>query len=154
MNEKQFNLFTIEARKSTQRKIEKSQMDFGIGSYERYKIDLQSAEIRFLDGEGTEKVFASLQVAGSWSPNSESWLWAWDNESVPPIAWEKMMEIQEFGKKNHLETVESSFEPCDEGEAWSMASIAAQILDAQCVYRVAGSKNTAFFLLFSIQHCP
>jgi hypothetical protein len=154
MNKDQFNLLISEARKSTKEKIEKLQTEFGIGSYERYKIDLQSSEIRFFDGEGTEKVLANLQFAGSWSPNSESWLWAWDNESVPPIAWEKMMKVQEFGKKNHLETVESSFEPCDEGEAWSMASIAAQILDAQCVYRVAGSKNIAFFLLFSIHHCP
>lgn len=151
MKSAQFEEMVTKARQRTQESIEATTVEFGLGTYEHYKIDLPTAKIHFFDGDGVERVHADIQVAGSWSPESESWLWAWDNESIPEAASVRMAAVRSFGEENETEQLSESFYPCDEGEAWSMASVASQILDAQCVYRVARPTNQVFFLLFAIQ---
>jgi hypothetical protein len=151
MQPAQYDQFVADARRNAQEKIESAKAEFGLGTHGRYEIDLPTARIRFLDGDGVERVQADLQVAGSWSTASESWLWGWDNESVPETASARLAAVQAFGQENDIEKLTASFEPCDEGEAWSMASIAAHLLDARCVYRVARPTNHLFLLLFSIR---
>jgi hypothetical protein len=151
MKATQYKQLVETARLRAQASIDSAKACFGLGSYRRYDIDLPTAKIRFFDEDGVEKISADIQVAGSWSQLSDSWLWAWDNESVPKAASIRMQKVREFGEKEDIETVKASFEPCDEGEAWSMASIAAQILDAECIYRAERPKNHLFLLLFSIR---
>jgi hypothetical protein len=151
MNAAQYDKLVDEARKRANEKIDAARKRFGLGTYGRYEIDLPTATIRFLDEKGVEKIRAEVQVAGSWSPRSNTWLWAWDNESVPEAAWSRLAAVRAFGEKEQIEPVMDSFGPCDEGEAWSVASIAAQVLDAECIYRVERPGNLLFLLLFAIQ---
>ena len=151
MEDAEYEALRYRACQRTQERIEAAKKSFGVGSYRRFEVDLPTSKIRFLDEHGVERVSATVQVAGSWAPRTESWLWAWDNESVPPAARSRMSEVQAFGERNGIEVVEGSFEPCDESEAWSMASIAAEVLGAECVYRVPQELNHLFLLLFAIQ---
>ncbi|AEJ00886.1 hypothetical protein Nit79A3_1023 [Nitrosomonas sp. Is79A3] len=151
MKATQYEQLVETARLRAQASIDSAKACFGLGSYRRYDIDLPTAKISFFDEDGVEKISADIQVAGSWSPLSDSWLWAWDNESLPEVVAAQMGEVRQFGEQNDIGTVRTSFEPCDEGKAWSMASIAAQILDAECIYRVVSQKSYLFLLLFSIR---
>ncbi len=147
----QYEHFVETARQLAQARMDSARASFGLGSYRRYDIDLPTAKIRFFDDDSVEQISADIQVAGSWSPLSHSWLWAWDNDSLPEVVAARMGEVRQFGEQNDIGTVRTSFESCYEGEAWSMASIAAQILDAECIYRVVSQKSYLFLLLFSIR---
>jgi len=151
MNATQYEELVTDARKSANEKIEAAKEKYGLGTYSRYEIDLSTATIRFLDDKGLEKIRSDIQVAGSWSPRSATWLWSWDNESVPEGAKAKLAQVREFGEKNDIEHIMDSFEPCEEGEAWTVTAIAAQVLAAECIYRAPGANNQLFLLLFNIQ---
>jgi hypothetical protein len=151
MKADEYEALVAQARQRTQACIAAAQTDFALGKHSRYEIDLPSAKIRFFDDGDVECVQADIQVAGSWSPASESWLWGWENQSVPAAASSRVVAVREFGDKNRLQKLRASFERCDEGEAWSMASLALHLLDAQCVYRVRNPKSQLFLLLFSIR---
>jgi hypothetical protein len=151
MNAAEYEKLVADARKRTNEKIEAAKQTYGLGTYSRYEIDLPTATIRFLDDKGVEKIRSDIQVAGSWSPASESWLWAWDNDSVPEGAKARVVQVREFGEKNEIEHLMYSFDRCEEGEAWTVASIAAHVLDPECVYRAPGKNNQLFLLLFKIQ---
>lgn len=139
------------ARARVRERMADSQTRFGLGTYGRYEIDLPSATIRFLDAAGRDRVRADLQIAGSWSPASETWMWSWENQSVPELAVLRLREVREAGHDKGVDSLKASIVECDEGGAWSLASLAADILDAQCVYRVAGQHSHLYLLLFSIQ---
>jgi hypothetical protein len=151
MNRNEYEKWVETARRLTQERMDAAQKRFGLGGHARYEIDLSKAVIRFLGADGAVQVEADLQVAGSWSPASESWLWGWENQSVPEAASSRVKAVRERGLADDLPQLREAVSPCDEGEAWSLASIAAQILDAECVYRSPGQKSHLFLLLFSLR---
>lgn len=139
------------AREQTRRQMEDAKQRFGLGTHARYEIDLPEATIRFLDKRGTEQVRASLQVAGSWSSASESWMWGWENTSVPEAAVSRLYAVRERGEKEALVELQAGFTGCDEGGAWTMASLASDIVGADCVYRAKGPKSELFLLLTDLR---
>ena len=151
MKEEQYQDWVERARELTHQRMTDAKTKYGLGKYKRYQLDLQTATIRFYDGNDTERVCADLQVAGSWSPESESWMWGWENESVPDAAVDRMTEVFDTGVRTDVEKLQRMFGSCDEGEAWSMASLACEIIDAESVYRVPGKKNMLFLLLLNIR---
>ena len=151
MDPTQYEKLIADARSHTNQKIEAAKQKYGLGTYSRFEIDLPSAAIRFLDDKGAEKIRSDIQVAGTWDAASTAWLWAWDNDSIPAAARSKLSRVQEFGEKNQLEYVAYSFDNCDEGHAWSMASLAAELLEAECVYRAPTKTSYTFLLLFNIK---
>lgn len=151
MTEDDYEHWLATAREQTRQRMADARLRFGLGTHARYQIDLPTATIRFFDQAGAEQVIAHLQVAGSWSPASESWLWGWENDSVPQAARATVQAVRERGEKEKLAPLQAGFSDCDEGGAWSMASIAADIVDAECVYRASGPKSQLFLLLTDIR---
>jgi len=60
--------------------------------------------------------------------------------------------VRERGAKEQLPQLQTGLSDCDEGGAWSMASLAADIVDAACVYRASGPKSQLFLLLTDIRN--
>jgi hypothetical protein len=150
MNANDYNNLITKARAFSQSKIEAAKAIYGIGSWQHFNIDLTTAKIRFSNDNDSIQVESDIQAVGSWAPESQTWLWSLDNESIPLIASKQLNKVRTFGEKEKIDTISGSFEPCDEGEAWSMACIACQLLDAECIYRVNHPKNHLFLLLFKI----
>jgi hypothetical protein len=154
MNEAQYEEWVKRARALTRERMDGSKTEFGLGEHKRYQLDLPTATIRFYDDQDAERVCADIQFAGSWSQDSESWMWGWENESVPEAAVDRMVEVFDMGVRSGVEKLQHMFGSCDEGEAWSMASLACEILDAESVYRAPGKKNMLFLLLMNIRTVP
>lgn len=153
MTTQDYQKLIAEARASGQAAIELAKERFDLGSWNRFDVDLSAARIHYFDAEDSMRVEADIQVAGTWLRKTKVWLWSWDDEDVPLGASERLAQVRVFGAKEGVETLGGSFEPCDEDEAWSMASIAAQILGAECIYRVPRKRSYVFLLLFSIRKC-
>lgn len=151
MNAAEYEKWVEVARERTRERMAAAQQRFGLGTHARYQIDLPTATVRFYDAADAEQVRASLQVAGSWSPAAKSWLWGWENQSVPAPAVSRMAAVRERGAQEDIGKLQAAFTPCDEGQAWSMASLAADIVDAECVYRASGPKSQLFLLLTDIR---
>jgi hypothetical protein len=154
MRETQYEEWVERARAITRQRIADAKAKFGLGKYKRYQLDLPTATIRFYDERDVEKVCADIQVAGSWSPDSDSWMWGWENESLPEAAVDRMIKVFDTGVRTAVEKLQHMFGSCDEGEAWSMASLACEILDAESVYRAPGKKSMLFLLLTNIHITP
>lgn len=154
MNESGYEEWLERARASTRERMNASKETFGIGGFSRYAVDLAAATIRFYDAHDVERVRADIQVAGSWSPDSQSWMWGWENESVPEAAVDRMALVLETGRRKAIGKLQQVFGDCDEAEAWSMASLACEILDAESVYRVPGKSSLLFLLLMNIRTVP
>jgi hypothetical protein len=153
MNVDQFTQFVEDARGYCRRTLEESRTRFGLGDYKRYELDLKKGTLRFFDSEGVERVAAAIQAAGSWSPSSQTWLWSWENDSVPEISRQRMIAVKDFGLAEDLPMLSASFGSCREVEAWAMAAVAGQILSSEGFYRIPGALNQLFLLLFSIRKC-
>jgi hypothetical protein len=139
------------ARERTKKKIEAAKQTFGLGSYKEYDIDLTTATIKFSDERGTERVRSDIQAAGTWSWSPTTWLWSWDNESIPDNAKARLTRVREFGEEHELVHFMGSFDPCPEHEAWTITAVATDLLDAECIYRAPGKSTNLFLLLFNIK---
>lgn len=153
MNADQFAQFVEDARDYCRRTLEESRTQFGLGDYERYELDLKKGTLCFFDSEGVAQIAAAIQAAGSWSPSSQTWLWSWENDSIPEISTQRMLAVKDFGLAEDLPMLSASFGSCREVEAWAMAATAGKILSSKGFYRIPGALNQLFLLLFSITKC-
>ncbi len=150
MTPEQADEFVQQARAETQERISAATRRFDLGKWKRYTVDLPTALIQFHDAQDVLRVQARIEVAGTWSGKSESWLWPWHNDSLPLAAYPHMARVRQFGVDNALPHLIDPVKPCDEGLAWTFTSVASRLLDAQCVYRVPGEHSHMFLLLFDI----
>ncbi len=140
-----------QARDSVRQRMAQAQTQFGIGAGGRYELDLPSATIRFFDADDHPRATARIQVAGSWSPSGKSWMWGWANESLPAAVTEALAAVRERGERDGLDSLTAAVVASEEADAWTLASLAADICQAACVYRAAGPKSQLFLLLFDLR---
>jgi hypothetical protein len=150
MTFEQFQQLVEQARTECRQKLEDTKAEFGLGTYDRYDLDLQQATIRFSDATGKARVEAKIQVAGTWTSDTRTWLWGWDIESLPEVSRNRMTEVRDFGMREKVTMVSESFAPCGEVEAWGMAALAGHLLKCQGFYRTPGKPSDTFLLLFSL----
>jgi hypothetical protein len=139
------------ARARAQRNMDAARQRFGLGSHARYQADLVTATIRFFDAKDVERARADIQVAGTWSPNSGTWMWGWENESVPESAVRRLAPIVEAGRDKDIESLQTFVVECSEADAWSLAALAADIVGADCMYRSGNARSRAYLLLFDLR---
>jgi len=80
---------------------EQFRREFGIGDYERWDYDLEKATLTF-SNNGVPGVIADVLAAGSIATASKSWLWSWNNASLPDHVTNSVLAVPEFGKKHHI----------------------------------------------------
>jgi hypothetical protein len=151
MTLEEFQRLLETARNECRQKLEDTKREFGLGTYDRYDLDLQRAVIRFSDAAGTARVEADIEVAGTWAAGRRTWVWGWDNESIPEISRKRMNEVRTFGIREQIAMVGESFAPCGEVEAWGMTALAGHLLNCHGFYRSPGKSSDAFLLLFSLR---
>jgi hypothetical protein len=69
---------------------------------------------------GVPKVIATIQVVGTTSPSSNTWLRRWDNDSLPECVKSRIREVRAFGVKNGVPELTEAALPDDEYLGWAM----------------------------------
>lgn len=125
--------------------------EYELGSWERYHYDL--ADNRFVwIHNGEEVMEADLQIVGSYSQATQTWLWAWGNGHLPEASNWMLAVVQQFGVENDLDRLtEAKWETESEDAGWLMAAIARYLLDNQMAYRVPLEEGAVFFVLDDIR---
>jgi len=121
----------------------------------KYSIDdyanwhyTQASEILRLYSEDKEIFFKYIPV-GTYSRNSNTWMWGWSNEdSVEPRKL-RTLKIKEFGEQIGYEELTNNHFEGDEYLGWELTSISFHQLGGLGAYRVISDHLEKYFILTS-----
>ena len=151
MEDADLDRFIDEAKSLTRERNAQAETEFGLGRHARYQLDLETRTLTFFDASDAPVVTARIVPVGSVVHSSRSWLWSWENESIPKEASEPMRAVAAFGREHGIPALERNFSPCDDSLAWALAAISLRLLDAEGIYRVGQTKTQLFLLLFDLK---
>jgi hypothetical protein len=106
----------------------------------------------FFDVGDTSAVTAEVEIVGSFSTRSNTWMWAWGNEEYSAHARAKVLPVQVFGEVRGIEKLTSADWAADLVDAWEVTQIAAVLLDAEAIYRAPMNHLLVFMLLRGLRH--
>ncbi len=119
---------------------ESCEREFKISSWPRWYYDLGRGSLTFLKDDAP-RVVASIQVVGTTSKRSGTWLWSWANESLPTEVTKEMQKVRRFGETEGLFELTSSSVADNDHFGWEMAAVTAQILGSKGAYRCPSEKG-------------
>lgn len=154
MTEEEFGAFLAEANDELKEKQRELATEHGLGSYSRWWSDQETSLIQFSDAAGKVGLQAEFVPIGSFSPLSNTWLWAWANVTTLPRPREQSEKLKELADLTGYVLFEdaNTFE-IDEAMAWELAAVSVKHLHAKGCYRAPSSDGThhSFLALMSVE---
>lgn len=123
---------------------------WSLGNEKSWAANLELGTITFTFDNGIV-ASTSIQVVGSYNPDGGTFMWAWDNPSIPDRLKAHSLLAKTWGKKNKQPQFTKSMIRCTEEEAWKLAATANRLADANGVYRGPADSSYVFFTLGKIQ---
>lgn len=122
------------------------QSSWGLGSGERWDVDLAKGEITWIFPD--KVVRAPAQLIATWNSADTTFLWGWDHPSAPPGT-----AIAAAAVKAHADTsgIVELLDPkpsCSMEEGWALAAMAVLAGDLQGVYRGQASDTAWAYIGF------
>jgi hypothetical protein len=116
----------------------------------RYDWYQETQQLIFSEN-GVAKVIADIQFVGSISTESDTWLWAWANDSVDPQLSTSMCVLREYGDKHGFDHLTSKNWHAHEVDGWEMTSVAAFLLKARGAYRTPMGTGFTFMVITDVR---
>lgn len=143
---------SLKYKKFSQKAIDRLQVKQGL-FVERYESDNynnwfynQSSGILRLYSDNKEVYFKYIPV-GSFSRNTNTWLWSWANENSVEPRKLKTLKIKEFGEEKKYKNLTNDYFEGDKFTGWELTAIAFEILKGIGTYRVVSEHLEIYFLL-------
>ena len=124
--------------------------DYKLGEWERYDWDQDRQELVFSQ-RGEPKVIAKVQFVGSYSKLSNTWRWAWANDTVLPGMKAAVAQVKQLGAEKHWSKLTEPQWPATEQDGWDMTGVALRVLDAKGAYRSPDENGLTFMVITSIR---
>jgi hypothetical protein len=105
-----------------------------LGEEEEWFVDQDQGLIRFTFSDGT-LAEAPVQIVGTFSPEDNTFLWAWDHPSVNEALRKNARLVYEFGVEHQVPEYISSKVSCTEEDAWEFTALAVRLAEANGAYR-------------------
>ena len=115
-------------------KQDKFLADFAIGDHDRWDRD-QDTGVLVFSNEGQPQVEAEFHVAGSMSLKSNTWMWAWANESLSEQVRLESRRVRDFGDTHGYLPLSAHLVDASEEETGHFTAIMVKHLDAIGSYR-------------------
>ena len=116
-------------------------------SAKRWHYDRETRTIRFFGDPVETAVIADVTIAGSFSTRTNTWLWAWANETYLDSERAKVAPLRVFGEVRGIEKFQSAQWAAEEVDGWKVTQIAADLLGAAAIYRAPMDHLLIFMLL-------
>jgi hypothetical protein len=123
--------------------------EYKLGSY-RWDLDQTTGKLVFSAG-GVPKVIANVQIVGSYSTHSHTWMWSWANESVEENMKKDVGKIKEYGEQHNFKELVTPKWECDENYGWTMTAAAGHLLKAKGAYRGPMKDGYVYMLITDIK---
>lgn len=118
---------------------------YDVDWYNSWFYNQSTGLLTFSTGE-VEINFKYVDV-GSFSNNSHTWKWSWDNDTTLEKVKEKINIVRSFGEKSNYEKLITGTFPSDEYEAWEFTAIAAKLINGIGVYRPVTEKGLQIYFV-------
>jgi hypothetical protein len=124
---------------------EKFKAEYDVDNYASWFYN-QSSETLRLYSDNKEIFFKYIPV-GTFSQNTNTWMWAWANEdSVEPQKF-RTLEVKEVGEKRKFDNLSIAHFEGDEYTGWELTSIAFKLIGGVGTYRVISDHLEIYFLI-------
>ncbi|PQD93690.1 hypothetical protein CYL18_18535 [Pradoshia eiseniae] len=121
---------------------------YGISRFEEYWYSQEDGILQFkLDGE--VKLEFNVIFIGSWSSNSDTWMWSWGNESMTDNARRQSASLKELHQVSGFDIFAKPFFECDEAMAHELTAFAVEHLNAKGMYISPDGKSLLFMAVMS-----
>ena len=154
MNDDDFELFLTSATEELKLKQAALTETFGFGSHKRWMFEVDKAILQFFNHDNQLVINANIIDIGSYSPNTETWKWAWAYDNINPKMKEDSLRIKELEDITDLEVFGKN-EPveADDYLAWELAAMSVKHLNALGCYKAFSSARNVhmFFAITSIE---
>ncbi len=145
MENTEYNFFAEKCVDELKVLQDKFQKDYDLSWYENWFYEQVTGLLTFSTNE-TELNFKFFEI-GTFSKNSNTWMWAWHNEDILDNIKEKSFEIRNFGNKSKFPKLSNGHFVSNETEAWEFAAISAKLTNAIGVYRLVDEHLLVFLVL-------
>ena len=119
--------------------------EFQLSTWPHWHYDLDNATLTFLKNNAA-RVIASIQLVGTTSERSGTWLWGWANEHIQIQSTQAMSKVRAFGERESLSDLTTPSLADEEYLGWEMTSIAAKVLGSKGAYRCPGENGFLYFV--------
>ncbi len=126
--------FVVDCYEKMIQKQELMNKKFSFGKHETWHVDLKSGELVF-SNSGVPAVIANVELVGSVSNRSKTWLWSWANFSSRESLCQRIKAVREYGESKGFPCLIIPQWRAEEIDGWKMSGVAAHVLDAPGVYR-------------------
>lgn len=114
---------------------------------QRWFFDAVTRSCRFFDPDSPRFILAHAEIAGTYSRESSTWAWAWANESIRPMAGDRLSSVRRFGEVRRISQLTQGVLRTDEASAWDLTQIAACLLNVEAIYSALVNDHLRLFLL-------
>ena len=115
---------------------------WGLGSADRWDLDQTTGLLRFTFPDRVAE--APAQILGTYSPNGETWVWAWANASLLPDLRKDSEHVRAWGEQNGADLLTTAKLPLDAEQAADVAAFAFRISKATGFYRAPAGAAQVF----------
>lgn len=157
MTDEEFEDFVQSTMDELIAKQDQLKSEYGFGSFERWHFDQVSETLSFFDAAGKLTLEAEVIDIGSYASNSNTWKWAWANESVLPALRTKAEPLKQLRDVTGFDlfSSESTVSVEDENMAWELAAMSVRKLGALGAYKAPSSSRplSTFLAIMRVRRC-
>jgi hypothetical protein len=156
MTDEEFRTFLNSANAELRQKQVVLKGQYGLGSPVRWWFEQATGKLQFFDSADKLAIETDVIDIGSYSPNSNSWKWAWSNDTVLPWLRHKAEKLKELEAITGLALfgLENAFAVEGESMAWELTAIGVRHLKALGCYKAPSSEEngpTTFLAIMAIK---
>ena len=144
MTEQDIENYFEKARNNLDVLTEAHESTWKLGEADRWDVDQEKGLITWSFDNGMT-VTASCQIAGTYNTKDQTYLWAWENESILDALKEDAKSVLEFAQENEIDFLQEAQLGCTEEAAWDLAALTNLLCDKQGVYRGPAGPTLVFF---------
>jgi hypothetical protein len=124
---------------------------YQIDKFDRWDWHQETGKLLF-SHEGKLRVEADISFSGSISTKSNTWMWAWANESLTETIKAKSEIIHEIGINSGFKKLLCGIWPADEIDGWEMTAVLAKELQAIGAYRTSDDHGFTYMVITGIRN--
>lgn len=106
---------------------------FGLSEAE-WSVDLDAGTITFTNPEKGLEATAHVQVLGTYNTDDGTWLWSWENSSIPETCTADATRVREYGERHGYEELTTAKLEMDQEAVWDFVALAVALTGAQGAY--------------------
>jgi hypothetical protein len=125
--------------------------DFSLSKHKRWDYDQETGLLVF-SNNGVPAVYADIEMIGSVSTKTDTWLWSWANFHFLENVRTRVLAVRDYGETNGFPYLTVPKWPADENKGWGVSAIATHVLDAKGVYRVPTDNGFLFMAITTIRY--